>query len=83
MVYDRGIMRNKENKGGFIVGKATNDRGSQVSYIQNRIHMLQQVVETLDAESANVDDLSRVLTMLQDLEGKVERYKKDWEEGRS
>lgn len=65
------------------MGKATNDRGSQITYLQNRINMLQQVVQTLDAESADVDDLERVLTMIQDLQGKAERFHKDWKEGRS
>ncbi|QHE53952.1 SE1561 family protein [Pontibacillus sp. HMF3514] len=65
------------------MGKATNDRSSQMNYLQNRIQMLQQVIESMDGEEAEPSDLDRLLSMIEDLRLKVERYKKDWEEGRS
>ncbi|KGX88289.1 SE1561 family protein [Pontibacillus marinus] len=65
------------------MGKATNDRSSQMIYLQNRIQMLQQVIESMDGETADPSDLDRLLSMIEDLRLKVERYKKDWEEGRS
>lgn len=65
------------------MGKATNDRSSQMNYLQNRIQMLQQVIESMDGETADPSDLDRLLSMIEDLRLKVERYKKDWEEGRS
>jgi len=65
------------------MGNATNDRSSQVTYLQNRIQMLQQVIESMDGEAADTSDLDRLLSMIEDLRLKVERYKKDWEEGRS
>lgn len=65
------------------MGKATNNRSSQLNYLQNRMQMLQQVIETMDAETSDTSDLDRLLKMMDDLRLKVERYKKDWEEGRS
>ncbi len=65
------------------MGKATNDRSSQINYLQNRIQMLQQVIESMDGETAATSDLDHLLSMMEDLRLKIERYKKDWEEGHS
>jgi len=65
------------------LGKATNNRSSQITYLQNRIQMLQQVMESMDGDTADPSDLDRLLNMMEDLRLKIERYRKDWEEGRS
>lgn len=65
------------------MGKATDNRSSQLSYLQNRVHMLQQVIDSMEGEAADTTDLDRLLDMMDDLRMKVERYRKDWEEGRS
>ena len=65
------------------MGKATNNRSSQITYLQNRIQMLQQVMESMDGDTADPSDLDRLLNMMEDLRLKIERYRKDWEEGRS
>ncbi len=65
------------------MGKATNNRSLQLNYLQNRIQMLQQVIESMDADTSDTSDLDRLLNMMEDLRLKVERYRKDWEEGRS
>ncbi|KGX93805.1 hypothetical protein N781_00985 [Pontibacillus halophilus JSM 076056 = DSM 19796] len=64
------------------MGKSVQDKASQLRYVQNRVQMLHEVVATYDAESVDVEDLERFLTMMSELEIKINRFKQDWEEGR-
>ncbi|WP_223702588.1 SE1561 family protein [Sutcliffiella deserti] len=60
------------------MGKATEEKDSQVSYLKNRLNMFLEVVDSLDPESTDVDDIDRLIQMLDDLEGKYNQFKKDW-----
>ncbi|MBM6616485.1 SE1561 family protein [Bacillus suaedaesalsae] len=59
------------------MGKATTNPDSQLSYLKNRLEMFLEVIDHLDPEEAEVEDIDRLLAMLDDLESKVERFKKD------
>ncbi|KGP92548.1 hypothetical protein N780_14250 [Pontibacillus chungwhensis BH030062] len=61
------------------MGKSVQDKASQLQYLTNRFQILSQVVEAIDSTDAEAEDLDRLLQMMKDLEGKVERFKKDWE----
>ncbi|WP_078382105.1 SE1561 family protein [Sutcliffiella halmapala] len=60
------------------MGKATEDKDSQVSYLKNRFNMFIEVVDSLDPESTDLEDIDRLIEMLDDLEGKYNQFKKDW-----
>ncbi|KGX87187.1 SE1561 family protein [Pontibacillus litoralis] len=64
------------------MGKASENRASQLTYVHHRIHMLQEVVGSMDAETVGVEDMEQLLRMMHDLEQKIERFKKDWQEDR-
>ncbi|MGD6776828.1 MULTISPECIES: SE1561 family protein [Bacillaceae] len=61
------------------MGKATENKDSQVDYLKNRLNMFLEVVDSLDPESTDVEDIDRLIQMLDDLEGKYNQFKKDWE----
>lgn len=61
------------------MGKSVQDKQSQLQYLTNRFQILSQVVEAMDEANAEAEDLDRLLQMMKDIEGKVERFKKDWE----
>lgn len=59
------------------MGKATTNPDSQLSYLKNRLEMFLEVIDHLDPEEAELEDIDRLLAMLDDLESKVERFKQD------
>ncbi|MGI8316527.1 SE1561 family protein [Halobacillus mangrovi] len=61
------------------MGKAAKHPSDQFHYIKNRVKMLNQVVSTMDADEVDIDDFNRVLDMIQQLQIKMERFKKDWD----
>ncbi|MCA0971109.1 hypothetical protein LCM20_10945 [Halobacillus litoralis] len=62
------------------MGKAAEQPSDQFHYIKNRIQMLNQVVSTMDPDVVDMEDFNRVLDMIQQLQMKMERFKKDWEQ---
>ncbi|EIT84685.1 hypothetical protein A374_13375 [Fictibacillus macauensis ZFHKF-1] len=61
------------------MGKGTQDKSSQKEYIVNRVDMLLQVLDTIDAETAGVEEIDRIIGMLDDLELKCKQFRYDWE----
>ncbi|WP_404431303.1 SE1561 family protein [Sutcliffiella horikoshii] len=60
------------------MGKATDNKDSQVDYLKNRLNMFLEVVDSMDPESTDLEDIDRLIQMLDDLEGKYNQFKKDW-----
>ncbi|MCY8826368.1 SE1561 family protein [Bacillus atrophaeus] len=61
------------------MGNAVNNKDQQIDYLKNRLDMFMNVIDSLDPESTDVEDIDRLISMLDDLEAKYERFKKDWE----
>nr|WP_243388104.1 SE1561 family protein [Bacillus kexueae] len=66
-------------KGAHKVGKAATKKEDQIQYLRSRLNMFLEVLDAIEPETADVDDIDRLIAMLDDLEGKYERFKKDWE----
>ncbi|WP_099361155.1 SE1561 family protein [Fredinandcohnia onubensis] len=62
------------------MGNAIQDKDLQITYLKNRLNMFLEVIDSLDPESTELEDIDRLIGMLDDLEGKYERFKKDWKE---
>ncbi|AZV48582.1 MULTISPECIES: SE1561 family protein [Bacillus] len=61
------------------MGNAVNNKDQQLDYLKNRLDMFMNVIDSLDPEATDVEDIDRLIGMLDDLEAKYERFKKDWE----
>ncbi|ACJ32711.1 Uncharacterized conserved protein [Anoxybacillus flavithermus WK1] len=64
------------------LGNAVSDQNLQLSYLKARLNMFLEVLEALDPETAELEDIDRLIQMIDDLEMKYERFKKDWEKSR-
>lgn len=58
------------------MGNAVHDKESQISYLKNRLDLFMDVLEGMDPEHTDLDDIDRLIGMLDKLEGKLERFKK-------
>ena len=61
------------------MGNAVNNKDQQIDYLKNILDMFMNVIDSLDPEATDVEDIDRLISMLDDLEAKYERFKKDWE----
>ncbi|MBB5355619.1 hypothetical protein HNR43_001594 [Anoxybacillus mongoliensis] len=64
------------------MGNAVSDQNLQLSYLKTRLNMFLEVLEAIDPETAELEDIDRLIQMIDDLEMKYERFKKDWEKSR-
>ncbi|MEW9502055.1 SE1561 family protein [Jeotgalibacillus marinus] len=58
------------------MGNAIHDNDSQMLYLKKRLNMFLEVLESVDPESTNLDDIDRMIEMVDDLEVKVHQFKK-------
>ncbi|MFC7373609.1 SE1561 family protein [Fictibacillus iocasae] len=61
------------------MGNSINDKNTQKEYIKNRMDLLLQTLDTIDAETAGVEEIDRIIGMLDDLEQKCKQFRYDWE----
>ncbi|MBO1627258.1 hypothetical protein COE15_13725 [Bacillus cereus] len=59
------------------MGKAIQDKDSQLVYLKERLNMFIEVIDTIEPEEVELEDVDRLLSMLDELELKCEQFKKD------
>jgi hypothetical protein len=68
-----------DRKGEVFVGNSIDDKTTQKQYIKNRMDLLLQTLDTIDAETAVVEEIDRIISMLDDLEQKCKQFRYNWE----
>ncbi|WP_276310242.1 SE1561 family protein [Bacillus salacetis] len=58
------------------MGKAASNRDDQVLYLKQRLNMFLEVIESIDPETTELEDIDRLIQMIDDLEMKVDQFKK-------
>ncbi|MCP1187920.1 SE1561 family protein [Priestia flexa] len=58
------------------MGNAVHDSESQVRYLKERLNMFMQVLDSIEPETTDLEDIDRLITMIDDLELKCEQFKK-------
>ncbi|MFS0862570.1 SE1561 family protein [Fredinandcohnia sp. 179-A 10B2 NHS] len=56
---------------------AVHDKDSQLKYLKDRLNMFLETIDSLDPESTDVDDIDRLISMLDDIEGKYDQFKNE------
>ncbi|MBM7587533.1 septum formation inhibitor-activating ATPase MinD [Bacillus pakistanensis] len=59
------------------MGKAIEERDSQVSYLKTRLNMFLEVLDSIDPENTELEDIDRLIGMIDDLEMKCEQFKEN------
>ncbi len=49
------------------MGNAVNNKDQQIDYLKNRLDMFMNVIDSLDPEATDVEDIDRLISMLDDL----------------
>lgn len=58
------------------MGNAVHDKDSQVLYLKQRLNMFLEVLDSIDPETTELEDIDRLIEMIDDLEMKCEQFKK-------
>ncbi len=57
------------------MGNAIYDKDSQVSYLKQRLNMFVEVLDSIDPEHTELEDIDRLIEMIDDLEVKCKQFK--------
>jgi hypothetical protein len=61
-------------KGEKVLGSSTNDKNSQVDFLKQRLNMFLDVLDAIDPEDTDLDDIDRLISMLDDMESKCREF---------
>lgn len=56
------------------MSKPITDKEQQVTYLKERLEMFLEVLDALDPETAELEDIDRLIQMMDDLENKMEQF---------
>ncbi|UOE94685.1 SE1561 family protein [Alkalihalobacillus sp. LMS39] len=62
------------------MGGAIHDKKDQMDYLNNRVTMVLNVLDAIDPEDAGVEDIDRIIDMLDDIEFKCKQFRHSWTE---
>lgn len=57
------------------MSKSITDKGQQVTYLKERLQIFVEVLDAIDPETADLQDIDRLIGMMDDLEDKMEQFK--------
>ncbi|MFJ8066575.1 SE1561 family protein [Psychrobacillus sp. NPDC096426] len=57
------------------MGNQISNPEQQVSYLKDRLQMFLEVLDTIEPESTDLEDIDRLIQMMDDLELKMEQFK--------
>lgn len=61
-------------KRGVRMSKPITDKQRQVTYLKERLEIFLEVLDALDPETAELEDIDRLIQMMDDLEDKMEQF---------
>ncbi|WP_066069376.1 SE1561 family protein [Neobacillus soli] len=56
------------------MGSPTNDKNSQVNFLKTRLNMFIDVLDAIDPEDTDLEDIDRLISMLDDMESKCREF---------
>lgn len=57
------------------MGKSITGKNEQLKYLKERLTMFMEVLDHIEPENTELEDIDRLIGMIDDLEGKVEQFK--------
>ncbi|MBU0905087.1 MAG: SE1561 family protein [Planococcaceae bacterium] len=57
------------------MGKSITDKEQQVTYLKERLNIFLEVLDSIEPETTKLEDIDRLISMMDDLEDKMEQFK--------
>lgn len=57
------------------MSKSITDKEQQVKYLKERLQIFVEVLDAIDPKTADLQDIDRLIAMMDDLEDKMEQFK--------
>ncbi|CEG23565.1 hypothetical protein BN1080_02563 [Planococcus massiliensis] len=57
------------------MGKSITNKEQQVSYMKQRLNMFLEVLDAIEPENTELEDIDRLIAMVDDLDEKMQQFK--------
>ncbi|RFU63181.1 SE1561 family protein [Bacillus sp. V59.32b] len=57
------------------MGKSITNKDDQLTYLKERLSMFMEVIDNIEPEHTGLDDIDRLISLIDELEIKVEQFK--------
>lgn len=57
------------------MGKSITNKEDQVSYMKQRLNMFLEVLDTIEPENTELEDIDRLIEMVDELDEKMQQFK--------
>lgn len=57
------------------MGKSITDKQQQVLYMKQRLNMFLEVLEAIEPESTELEDIDRLIALVDDMDEKIQEFK--------
>jgi hypothetical protein len=58
----------------MLLGNPVQDKNSQVNFLKQRLNMFIDVLDAIDPEETELEDIDRLISMLDDMESKCREF---------
>lgn len=62
-------------KGENTLGSSISDKNEQVTFLKTRLNMFMDVLDAIDPEEAELEDIDRLIQMIDEIESKCNEFK--------
>lgn len=62
-------------KGENTLGSSITDKNEQVTFLKTRLNMFMDVLDAIDPEEAELEDIDRLIEMIDEIESKCNEFK--------
>lgn len=56
------------------MSKSITDKNKQVTYLKERLEIFVEVLDAIDPETADLEDIDRLIIIIDDVEEKIEQF---------
>lgn len=57
------------------MAKSIHDKEKQITYLKERLQIFLEVLDAIDPETTSLEDIDRLISIINDLEEKIEQFK--------
>lgn len=70
-------MKDISERGSYNLGKSINDQKEQLNFLYGKMELLMTMLDSIEPEAAGVEEIDRIIEMLDEIENKCKKFRND------
>ncbi len=67
----------KIERGSYSLGKSVYEQKEQLNFLYGKMDVLMKMLDTIEPEEAGVEEIDRIIEMLDEIENKCKKFRND------